>query len=584
MWSSIVRGFVLTTVLFGFFVASPAYADQLNQSQQFQVNSFYDISGASAIQSTLRAIGTRGYFYVDDRYWGSLTSFQQDQFISSLQALSQQFDSTIYPASVALWGSEANPGVDGDSHVVILLQRVISGSGGYFETIHNYSKERAPSGNAREMIFVNVESVLGGSAKTFVAHEFQHLISFNQRELLQNAPDDVWLNEARSEYNVTVVGYSIPFQASTLQRREQAFLRTPSDSLSDWPNTGADYAIASMFVHYFAGRFGESALASTIHTSQAGASAFESWLTTHTDQRFSNVFVDWMVASLLNDRSQNPAYGYTLAGLSTLHVRPLATSTLSPSSGQVSFTTSLKEWQPYWATVDVTASATTATEARIRIDGAPDVSWYGAVIATYQNGSMKGFSFSSSAGVAQASLSLRNDGSLVRTIHLVLTQGTLAPVMDRIVLQRTAVISIGLGDVEAVQIPITTPTVNPPAQNIRFTQIFDGDLIRRVGQDDIYVVWGTYRRYLTKKILELYGFQDRPVREVPDDIFFKYDASVYIRAQGAQQVYSVWPDNTKHWLDITPAQWDGSGRDWGAIFTVNDAEVAAYATGAAITR
>lgn len=46
----------------------------------------------------------------------------------------------------------------------------------------------------------------------------------------------------------------------------------------------------------------------------------------------------------------------------------------------------------------------------------------------------------------------------------------------------------------------------------------------------------------------------------------------------------LWPDGTKHWLNISAAQWDASGRDWGAIFIINDREAAFYAAGADIVR
>ena len=108
--------------------------------------------------------------------------------------------------------------------------------------------------------------------------------------------------------------------------------------------------------------------------------------------------------------------------------------------------------------------------------------------------------------------------------------------------------------------------------------------MRRAGQAEVYVIWGPYRRYLIPGILELYGFQDRPVISVADDVFFRYNSSNYIRVVDQQKVYAVWPDGTKHWLNITPAQWDASGRDWGAIFIVNEREAAFYGTGPDITR
>jgi hypothetical protein len=214
--------------------ASPALADTQGQSQTFYVNPTYDATGATVATATLRAVGVHAYFYVDDRYWNALSSEEQSRFTGGLTTLATQFDTATYPLMTSLWGFENSPGIDGDPHVVILLQRLVSGSGGYFETIHNYTKDHATGSNAREMIYVNADSVLAGSGKSFIAHEFQHLISFNQKELVRGVQDDVWVNEARSEYSLTVAGFSMPFEGSTLQRRLQAFLRSPSDSLVEW--------------------------------------------------------------------------------------------------------------------------------------------------------------------------------------------------------------------------------------------------------------------------------------------------------------------------------------------------------------
>ncbi len=98
------------------------------------------------------------------------------------------------------------------------------------------------------------------------------------------------------------------------------------------------------------------------------------------------------------------------------------------------------------------------------------------------------------------------------------------------------------------------------------------------------MIWGKYRRYLVPGILELYGFQNRPVTVVADDVFSRYTTSNYIRQVDTEPVYAVWPDGTKHWFNITAAQWDATGRDWNAIFIVNEREAAFYATGADITR
>ncbi len=555
---------------------SPVYADTVGQTQTFLVNTSYDASGAGTVSATLRAAGTYGYFYIDDRYWATLSPVEQNRFNTNLNTLSAQFDSTVYPRITSFFGSENTPGIDGDPHIVVMMERLISGSGGYFETIHNYTKTRAPNSNAREMVYVNIDSVSNMMGKTYVAHEFQHLSSFNQKELLRNVQDDVWLNEARSEYAITVAGYSDPYEDSTLQRRVQAFVRTPSDSLVDWPNTSTDYAIASVFLHYLAGRYGPDIIASTTRTTAAGIMAIDEWLSQNgKTERFGDIFSDWMVASYLNDHSIDPRYGYTSSGLNQMHIVPVVSARLYGQNQQSSYSASLKEWQPLWIENDIVTVGGAATMS-VRIVGSSDAAWRGAVVAKYRDGSGRVVPFLSVFGGADIAIPAQSNNTDIVSVVVAVAQGTNQPVGNRIIDAKPITITISLGDSTGTPaIPTPTPQSSQPV---------NGDLIRRVGQAEIYVVWGPYRRYLPQGVLKLYGFENRPVAEVTDDAFFRYSASNYVREEGQKKVYALWPDGTKHWINITAAQWDASARDWGAIFVVNSAEIAWYATGADVTR
>jgi hypothetical protein len=544
------------------------------------VNTAYDASGASTISSTLRAIGQYGYFYVDDRYWNSLTSYDQNLFTTNLNALSAQFDTVIYPRETAFFGSENTPGIDGDPHVVVLMEQLLTGSGGYFETINNYPKSQAPDSNGREMIFVSANSAQIPTGKTYVAHEFQHLISFNQKEILRNVQDDVWLNEGRSEYAITVAGYSDPFDGSTLQRRSQSFVRTPSDSLVEWPNTSTDYAIASVFLHYLADRYGPNIVAATAKTSAIGVPSIDEWLAAQgKTERFGDVFADWMVASYLNNTSIDPRYGYTRAGLNQMHISPTVGSSVSSYTQRSDFTSSLKEWQPLWVQNDI--STNSATNIMVRVTGSSDATWRGAVIARYGDGSGRVIPFASVFGGADVPVPAQQNNIPLVTVVTAVAQGTSTPVDDRTIVGKTVTITVALGDILGAPTPVApSPTPVPTPQS--GTPI-NGDLIRRAGESETYVVWGPYRRYLPAGVLKLYGFENRPVAQVSDSVFMQYQTSNYVREQGGTKVYALWPDGTKHWMNITAAQWDATGRDWGAIFTINSAEVAWYATGADIT-
>ena len=113
----------------------------------------------------------------------------------------------------------------------------------------------------------------------------------------------------------------------------------------------------------------------------------------------------------------------------------------------------------------------------------------------------------------------------------------------------------------------------------------DGSLIKRRGESEIYVIWGKYKRYLNPGIISLYGHLD-PTKaiELEPEVFHSYITANYVRYVDGEEVYAVWPDGTKHWMNITPKQWDDSGRDWNAIFVINDLELNYYKTGADIVR
>ena len=185
-------------LLVSFFVfASYASADIMGDVRTFSVNSKYDEFSRTALSATLRHLSNKVYFYVDDRYWVGLNQFEKNILLNNLDNLGREFDDNIYSKETDFFGLEPNPGIDDDARVVVLVEDLIKGNGGYFETVNLYSRELATGSNEREMVAVNTES-LGSFGKIFLAHEFQHLISFNQKDLLRNTSEDVWLNELRS--------------------------------------------------------------------------------------------------------------------------------------------------------------------------------------------------------------------------------------------------------------------------------------------------------------------------------------------------------------------------------------------------
>src|SRR3989344_3120531 len=153
------KKFILAGILLASFFVSitSASADSIGEVRTFFVNSKYDEFSRTILSATLWHLSNRAYFYVDDRYWAGLNQFEKNTFLNNLDNLGREFDDNIYSKETNFFGFEPNPGIDDDARVVVLVEDLIKGNGGYFETANLYSKKLSPESNEREMVAVNTE-------------------------------------------------------------------------------------------------------------------------------------------------------------------------------------------------------------------------------------------------------------------------------------------------------------------------------------------------------------------------------------------------------------------------------------------
>ncbi len=567
---------VLLALIVGFLVFSPgvAHAAEVDGSnRQFFVNTGYDGQGRSRISVTLKRTSDYALWYVDDAAYNALSPEQRSAYDANLSTLIKEFDLTIWPRSVSLWGGLVGASVDTTGKVSIVLQDLNESSGGYFETVHNYPARLAPTSNERRMVFLNSDGVLTGQAKMFLAHEFQHLLSFEQKERAQQTEEDIWLNEVRSEYNITALGYSDPFVGSSLQRRMKSFVRTPSDSLTVWPNTATDYAVAAMFGHYVADRFGSLILADALKSPVTGANSLDVVLRRQ-GASFAEVFNDWMVASYLNDATVGQAYQYTRPELREIVISPRVLDPLQGGS-LYRLDAMLSEWQPLWVQARVARLGSPAQYVSVGISNAP-IGVAGKIISRYQNGSTTVTGFS---GVGTTKIPAVLGTAGLDSVTVAVAHGSLESVDARFIVPQSVRIVVSPGDIPAEA--LTTPLATQPTQMPSLVAWQDGDLVWVEGET--YQVFGAYRRLIVPAVRASAYNGRNPVSLLPSDVA-RYQVSNYVRALGDTKVYAVWPDGTKHWMDITAKQWEDSGRDWRAIFDISSQEVAQYPTGPSITR
>jgi len=199
------------------------------------------------------------------------------------------------------------------------------------------------------MLYLNAEYITSPLAKSFLAHEFVHLITFNQKERKYKAKEDVWLNEARAEYAPTLLGYDDQYVGSYFQDRVNTFLRNPSDSITEWKGVSADYGALSMFVHYLVEKYGIEILVDSLHSNKTGIASINEALVKNGFQKsFSDIFTDWAIAVLANDCSLGREYCFKNKNLLNIRVTPLINFLPLRGKSSLGVNQTTKNWTGNW--------------------------------------------------------------------------------------------------------------------------------------------------------------------------------------------------------------------------------------------
>lgn len=553
-------------VLF-FIFPSQTLADDLGREVIFNVNPEFDKFKRTSLAATLRHISNNAYFYIDDSFWSGLSFSDRNSFLSNIRLLADAFDGNIYKKETDLWGSEPNPGIDADSHITILIEDLVQDNGGYFETANTYAQSQISTSNQREMLALNAEVVnLDLSIlKMFLAHEFHHLISFNQKEKIRNVSEDIWLNELRAEYSISAVGYNDGSPSSNLGRRAYIFSNNQADSLTEWPNKNPDYAVVALFAEYLVEQFGTEILSESLKSSLVGIDSLNQYLLGHGHSNFETVFLNWLGALYLNNHSQYAELGYRRSDLQGIRIVPSRRISLSQSLNESSSMHYIKDWEPLW--LEYNLFADNQGSLKIEVSGEAHQKFVASYLAFYGDGSVKKGKLNIIGNMGSGFV-LDSEKELKKVVVL-LTKSTKTSVFTKNEPVNFVNIKASLIDTEQA----------------RANTLEDGLLIKRPREKEIYVIWGKYKRYLNPEVISLYGhLNPNEAIELDPEIFDSYKTSNYVKYEKDEKVYAVWPDGSKHWLHITPGQWDASGRDWNAIFTINDLELNHYGPGAEITK
>ncbi|MFC1630182.1 peptidoglycan-binding domain-containing protein [Patescibacteria group bacterium] len=326
-----------------------AQAISLGERDSFYINSKYDLQEREDILATLQRIGESAYFYIDDEWWSELDETERTTVKESLRVLDQEFHYKIYPTLTSVFGLERRPGIDKDVKITILIHPMNDKASGYFDSKDEYPKLQVTNSNEKEMLYLNSDYINIAYVKSLLAHEFVHLITFNQKEHTRGIEEEVWLNEVRAEIAPTLVGYNDTYRGSYLQTRVSKFLEYPSNPLTEWTGDEKDYAVLSLFAHYVVDHYGAEIFGDSLKSQEVGISSLNKALKNNGfEEDFSQVFTDWTVAILVNDCSLGEKYCYKNENLQNVRVAP--SINFLPLKGTSTFGTAQtsKNWSGKW--------------------------------------------------------------------------------------------------------------------------------------------------------------------------------------------------------------------------------------------
>ena len=162
---------------------------------------------------------------------------------AALQTTASVFETKIYPADRAAYGSEWTPGIDADPRIDILVARIPGRAAGYFSSADELPRWVNEFSAEREMIYVNASAPRFATDYFYsvLAHELCHMIQFNKR-----VRSIVWFNEGQAQLCERFAGYQGGF--------DQMFLRQPDTQLNDWSDLDKDatlhYGAALLFLEF----------------------------------------------------------------------------------------------------------------------------------------------------------------------------------------------------------------------------------------------------------------------------------------------------------------------------------------------
>lgn len=225
---------------------------------------------------------------------------------ADLAPVATAFDE-IYAQSVAVFGPESNPGIDGDPRVHILhaspgalcTSATACGLLGYFSSHDSLPRVVAARSNERDMFLMNASIFGQANYLGVLAHEFRHMIEENY-----DKSDADWEVEGSASLAEELAGFP-----ANPRSRANLFLAQPDQQLNSWVDSGSTpyYGMGYLLNRYLYDRLGPELYrafaahpANGLDAVTAVAEEAELPLTGHT------LWEEWLVALAIHNLPGRP--------------------------------------------------------------------------------------------------------------------------------------------------------------------------------------------------------------------------------------------------------------------------------------
>ena len=342
-----VKTLIISAIIFFAFPVI-AFGYEIGNTNTFFVDSNYSLDRNDRVEGELILSSQKAVLYVENNFWQSKSDEEKEEIAKELKEVLDEFDRKIYPDVTYTFGIESYLGADGNSKITLLFHKAKAGVNGYIRNIDAYEKVVAPTSNERKIIYLNTDLIDGEWLKETLAHELVHLITLNKKDLRYGVKEDIWLNEARAEYAVTLLGYNEGSE-TYIDSRINSFLERPYTSLTDWNGSNYNYGVVNSFVHYLVDHYGIRILSNSLDSKKVGVESIEEVLkNSGYKETFADVFTNWAIASYINDCSAGSKYCFKNEKLSKVFLVPF--SNFLPFSGDNTLYTgqTLSNYSAHW--------------------------------------------------------------------------------------------------------------------------------------------------------------------------------------------------------------------------------------------